>query len=426
MISPAARKEIFMSKTRLMLDNRINLQAAINKNYSLEECAILLKKSRSTIYREIVNNSYYKQCRHTCSHCSRSCSSLKTFIKGECPDFHAYKCDRWKKFPYTCNGCEHSQYCTHLKRYYDCIEAEETSKRNRIEPRVYSKISNLDMFAMDEELIHGIRDNGQSLHHLYVSSKLLQLTCCERTIRRYIYKGYMTVKAHELPRYVRYSHKYDYAKKKIVNVERMLGRTYSDFLNYVKENPDSKVWEYDSVVGKVEDKKAILTITFPDTRFQFGFLITKESSRSVNAKIRNLQSKLGDLFGQIFEVNLSDNGAEFAKFHELETDEYGVVVSKVFFTNPYKATDKPHCERNHEFLRYLIPKGVSLDFLTQEKVNLMFSHINSYVRASNKNKTPYELTLDLFGEEFMNAIGIKHIAAKDVCLKPSLIRTTKK
>ena len=81
---------------------------------------------------------------------------------------------------------------------------------------------------------------------------------------------------------------------------------------------------------------------------------------------------------------------------------------------------------NNIYVIYLIPKGVSLDFLTQEKVNLMFSHINSYVRASNKNKTPYELTLDLFGQEFMEAIGIKRIPAKDVCLKPSLIRTKKK
>ena len=426
MVSPAARKEKIMSKTRLKLDDRINLQAAINKNYSLEECSVLLKKSRSTIYREIVNNSYYKQCRHSCSHCANSCSTKKLFVNGECRDFRAYKCERWRKFPYTCNGCEHCQFCTNLKRYYDCIEAEETSKRNRIQPRVYSNISNEDMLAIDEELIHGIRDNGQSLHHLYVSSKLLQLTCCERTIRRYIYKGYMTVKAHELPRYVRYSHNYDYTKKKIVNVERMLGRTYSDFLNYVKDKPWMKVWEYDSVVGKIDDKKAILTITFPETRFQFGLLITKESARSVNAKIRNLQAKLQNLYNQIFEVNLSDNGVEFARFHELEVDEYGEFIAKVFFTNPYKATDKPHCERNHEFIRYIIPKGISLDFLTQEKVNLMFSHINSYVRASNKNKTPYELTVELFGEEFMNTIGIKRIPAKDVCLKPSLVRTTKK
>lgn len=183
---------------------------------------------------------------------------------------------------------------------------------------------------------------------------------------------------------------------------------------------------YDSVIGKIDDKKAILTITFPKTRFQFGLLITKDSTRSVNAKIRNLQSKLGDLYKRIFEINLSDNGVEFARFHELEVDEYGEVLSKVFFTNPYKATDKPHCERNHEFIRYLIPKGITLDFLNQEKVNLMFSHINSYVRASNKNKTPYELTVELFGKEFMNAIGIKQIRSKDVCLKPSLVRTKKK
>lgn len=45
-----------------------------------------------------------------------------------------------------------------------------------------------------------------------------------------------------------------------------------------------------------------------------------------------------------------------------------VVVSKIFFINHYKATAKPHCERKHEFIRYLIPKVVSLDFLIIEKV----------------------------------------------------------
>lgn len=425
MKSPAAGKEIFMLKTRLMLDNRINLQAAINKNYTLDECAILLKKSRSTIYREIINNSYYKPCRHSCSNCSRRCRYIKPYIDSECPDFQAYHCEKWKHFPYTCNGCENSLFCKHLKRYYDCVDADQNSIRNRKEPRYYKAISSEDMNSINEALLEGIRQNGQSLHHLYESNPFLKNICSERTIRRYIYKGYLSVKAHELPRYVRYSHKYETTKKKIINVERMLGRTYSDFLNYVKENPKSNVWEYDSVIGKIDDKKAILTITFPETRFQFGLLISKDSSKSVTAKIRNLQSKLGDLYSKVFEVCLSDNGSEFAKFHELEFDECGVLVSKVFFTNPYKATDKSHCERNHEFIRYLIPKGHSLDFLTQEKVNLMFSHINSYVRASNKNKTPYELTAKKFGEEFMDAIGIKRIRRKDVCLKPSLIRTKK-
>lgn len=411
-----------MLKERLLLDNRINLQAAINKNYTLEQCAALLHKSRSTIYRELINNSYYMPCRQVCYHCSNHCPTKPTFINGECPKFHAYRCDRWNKFPYTCNGCENSFICKHLKRYYDCIEADELSKRKRKEPRVYKGIDPRDLMFIDEILVHGIRENGQSLHHLYESNQDLKDVCSERTLRRYIYKGYMSVKAHELPRYVRYSHKYDHTKKKIINVERMLGRTYSDYLDYVKDRPYLNVWQYDSVEGKVDDKKAILTIMLPDTRFQFGYLISKQSSISVSAKIRSLQRKLGNKYPLIFEVNLSDNGPEFAKFHELENDEYGLPMVKMFFTKPYRSTDKASCERNHEFIRYIIPKGKSLDFLTQEKVSLMFSHINSYVRLSNQNKTPYELTLEKFGEEFMQIIGIKAIRSKDVCLKPNLVR----
>lgn len=78
-------------------------------------------------------------------------------------------------------------------------------------------------------------------------------------------------------------------------------------------------------------------------------------------------------------------------------------------------------ERNHEFIRYVIPKGKSLDSLTQEKVALLFSHINSYARGSNKDKTPYDLMAGRFGAESMKAIGIARIPPNEVCLRPSLL-----
>ena len=84
----------------------------------------------------------------------------------------------------------------------------------------------------------------------------------------------------------------------------------------------------------------------------------------------------------------------------------------MFFTNPYRSTDKASCERNHEFIRYVIPKGKSLDFLTQEKVELLFSHINSYVRESNKNKTPYDLMVERFGIEFMGLLVLSEFHPK--------------
>ena len=414
-----------MKKKRLEQDDRINLQAGMAKGRTLAQIARALGKSRSTVYREIISNCTYRDCRHTCAHCARKCGAAQRagkFALGQCGDFAAGECPRWRKFPYACNGCPEAKGCAGLKRYYDCAEAEESSRRSRREPRTFKGIGGEDLGKIDAIVSAGV-DNGQSIHHIYASSEALQAICCERTVRRYLYRGYLSVKAHQLPRYVRFQHKYDYAeKRRIVNVERMLGRTFGDYGKYVAGNPDANVWQYDSVEGKVTDKKAILTITYPEFRFQFGFLITKQSASSVLKKIRGLQKLLGERFWEIFQVNLSDNGVEFGRFHEIEDPGDGSSRCRVFFTNPYKATDKAGCERNHELVRYVIPKGVSMDFMTQEKVNLLFSHINSYVRESNQNKTPYDLMVGRFGAEFMEIIGIKRVKASDVCLKPSLLK----
>ena len=44
--------------------------------------------------------------------------------------------------------------------------------------------------------------------------------------------------------------------------------------------------------------------------------------------------------------------------------------------------------RLHELVRYFLPKGHSLDSLTQDQVNEVYSNINSYVRMSKGDRTP--------------------------------------
>ena len=91
---------------------------------------------------------------------------------------------------------------------------------------------------MDSIVSEGVL-KGQSLHHIFESDASLRAICCERTVRRYVCAGYLSVKAHQLPRYVRFSHKYDYSEKKPVNVARMLGRTYSDYRRFVESHPEA-------------------------------------------------------------------------------------------------------------------------------------------------------------------------------------------
>ena len=84
-------------------------------------------------------------------------------------------------------------------------------------------------------------------------------------------------------------------------------------------------------------------------------------------------------------------------------------------------------ERNHEFIRLVLPKGTayteptSFDGLTQDMASLMMSHVNSYVRDGLGDRTPYDLFAAEFGEDVAALFGIVRVAANDVTLKPSLL-----
>ena len=413
-------------KTRITIDDRINLQAAIAKGISLQSVCKVLKKDRTTVYRELTRYYYVKVGTQSCSHCVKNEKCRKEGYvtrkrHAKCLEFEATRCDKVKRYPYVCNGCNLNQFCKNDKRYYDCTKAEAMSLKNRVSTRKRKLLSKEDISIINSIVSPLIKDNGQSIHHVFVSHPLLAKICSERTIRRLIYDRYLDVKAHDLPRYVRFEHKPQYAyvrENKVANIERMYQRTYTDFVKFTKRNPDLSIVQYDSVIGMVDDYQAILTITFPKERFQFGRLIKKSSPDSVQSTMNWLFRLIGyEKAKEIFKVNLADNGIEFSHFHKLE--QYDV---RVYFTNPYRSTDKAACERNHEFIRYIIPKGKSLNDLTQEDVNLMFSHINSYIRESNQNKTPYALIVERFGPEFVELIGIKYIESKDVILKPKLLK----
>ena len=87
---------------------------------------------------------------------------------------------------------------------------------------------------------------------------------------------------------------------------------------------------------------------------------------------------------------------------------------------------KPHAERNHEFIRLIRPKGASFDDLTQEKVGLMMSHINSYVRPSLGGRSPFEVFAFLHGqdtlERLLPLVCQSQIPPEQIVLKPSLLK----
>lgn len=102
-----------------------------------------------------------------------------------------------------------------------------------------------------------------------------------------------------------------------------------------------------------------------------------------------------------------------------ETQE---IVSHIFYCDPGASWQKGAIEKNHEYIRYVLPKGSSFDELTQEKANLLMSNINSTSRDTLNGKTPYDATLLIVDEEIIEKLGVIRIEADEVNLSPNLLK----
>ena len=137
----------------------------------------------------------------------------------------------------------------------------------------------------------------------------------------------------------------------------------------------------------------------------------------------DLEERLGkEIFRELFPVVLTDNGSEFADPDLFEYSPDGARRMKLFYCDPRHSEQKGEIEKNHEYIRYVLPSGSSFDDLTQEKVDLMMSHINNTARPSLQGKTPIELALQHFGSDTVGKLGLQIIKADDVCLKPKLLK----
>lgn len=379
---------------KLDSSERMLIQACLAKKMSLGDIARRMGRNKSTISREISNHLI--------------------IVEG----YNEKPCIHTNKY-FVCNICPMKGTCSHTKRYYNFEKAEYETTKLRKSARSKTQLNKDKINLINNLITEEIRELKQSLHHAYIANPILTKICSERTIRRLIYRGELKIKAHELRKYVVYKHDYEKGKNfYLKDVRVIIGRQFNDYLKYVNKHKRMNIVQYDSVIGKITDEVALLTITFPKYEFQFGILIKKGDPNNVKTKIKYLFKRLGSEFvKEIFPINLSDNGIEFSYFNEIETNDLGERLCRTFYTNPYKATDKPHCERYHELIRYFIPKGKSLNFLTQDKVDWMFSQINSYVRAAKGNQTPYDLVKRKFGSEFLKAINIQRVDKRKVSLR---------
>lgn len=431
----------------LTLDDRLDIQRGLKNGLSFVEIGASIGKDPSTVSKEVrvhltekatgTRSRPFNPCkgRKICERRYTACETclLKSSLfdsragycpicgqcNEHCPDFIEEKCPTINKPPYVCNGCKSLRSCTLRKKLYDAKEAQKAYESTLRESRQGVDLTPDELRRLDD-LISPLVRKGQSIHQI-CANNADEIMLDERSIYNYIEAGILSVGNMDLPRQVRYRKR---KKKKAVRVDKKchVGRTYEDFEAFVRANPDKAVVEMDSVEGKRDSTKVLLTLFFRNSSFMLALLREANTARSVTEIFDWLDDVLGrKLFMEMFPVILTDRGSEFTDPAAIEFDKDGNRRTYVFYCDPQMSCQKGSIEVTHELIRRVLPKGTSFKTLTQEKVDLMMSHINSYTRKKLNDRSAYQLFSFFYGEDVLYELNIKSIAPNEITLKPELL-----
>ena len=394
----------------LSYEDRKNIEDGLNENKSINQISKEINRSHSSILREIDRNKKYSE------------PSAWNNYKINHPDLDL-SCERLKHSPYVCNGCKSRSGCRKVRWTYYAREADNSYKEVKSEARKGINLTPEEVYKINSILTPLIK-KGQTINHLYINHPDI-LDFSKPSFYNYVNNGVFEFSPLDFPRIVKYKKRKN-SKNRRTRKEReiLINRKYDDFQKFISNHPDFNIVEMDTVEGLKEETDCFLTLLWRKSKFMLIFKLESQTSEEVTRIFNILQTLIPyDDYKRLFEVILTDNGHEFFDVLNIECmHSTGEQVTKLFFCDPHMSCQKGMIEKNHEFIRYILPKGSSFKNITQEDCDLFMNNINSLCRDSLNGKSPYEAMLFLCDEYVLKSLNCYYIKPDEVILNDSLLK----
>ena len=394
----------------LSYEDRKNIEDGLNENKSINQISKEINRSHSSILREIDRNKKYSE------------PSAWNNYKINHPDLDL-SCERLKHSPYVCNGCKSRSGCRKVRWTYYAREADNSYKEVKSEARKGINLTPEEVYKINSVLTPLIK-KGQTINHLYINHPDI-LDFSKPSFYNYVNNGVFEFSPLDFPRIVKYKKRKN-SKNRRTRKEReiLINRKYDDFQKFISNHPDFNIVEMDTVEGLKDENDCFLTLLWRKSKFMLIFKLESQTSEEVTRIFNILQTLIPyDDYKRLFEVILTDNGHEFFDVLNIECmHSTGEQVTKLFFCDPHMSCQKGMIEKNHEFIRYILPKGSSFKNITQEDCDLFMNNINSLCRDSLNGKSPYEAMLFLCDEYVLKSLNCYYIKPDEVILNDSLLK----
>lgn len=414
----------------LTVQERIIIEKGIENGSTKAAIALTIGKDKSTVgkeikkHREPVHKSSYK------INCANMKNCSHNHVCDNCADFKPFTCNRRNRSPGACSGCSKYTHCRYDKYRYKADFSHKKYREDLVDSRTGINMSYEECKAMADIIVPLIKA-GHSPYHIVTNHPELNIS--EKTLYNYIENGIFR-EFGLLDIDLRIKTKRKIAKKasnkykKREDKKYLNGRTYDDFINYTAENKNLSVVEMDTVYNNGSTGPFMQTFKFLDYSFMFIVYQEEKTAKSMVEGVDLLEKILGkDLFSEEVAIIKTDRGSEFCDAEGFEKEENESRRTRIFYCDPMASGQKGSLENNHKEIRYICPKENDLNDLglnSQEKANLIVSHINSQSKEHLKGKSPLEVM------EFMNPalyqkfkdFGIERINKDNIVLKPYLLK----
>ena len=392
----------------LSLSDRIDIEKYLNYGFNYSQIGRILNKSDRTIAYEVKKHK-------------------QRIKKNNFNNTKYFPCDKLNHTPFVCNGCDSKISCRKTRYEYFAKQADNEYNNLLSSSRVGIDMNCDEFINLNKILTEEVGNKGHSFS-MVINNHKSDISKCKRTLYNYVEKGYIDINNIDLPRKVRYKKRTKKQEVNIRNTKIREGRTYKDFLKYkedffVKNGFDANIVQMDTVIGPYKSNEScILTLLFTASNFLMVFKLENKTTESVNKMFDYLKDTLGlELFSKLFQIILTDNGAEF---FDPDYIEYNGLYekSRVFYCDPRQSQQKGKIEVAHEYIRRYIPKGTSFNPYSQEQLTLMCNHINSVPRDKFKGLSAFKVQQVIVPDKFFKKLNYKEIYKLDVNLKSNLLK----
>ena len=286
-----------MSKhAHLTLLERNIIYTGIRNNHKIIEIAVSINKDASTVSKEIKLHRYMS---YLCS-LKMQCANYKTCkynreCFSNCPDYVEFKCKRRDRSPGACDGCSNINSCRFTKYKYDPLKAYESYRDNLVSSREGVNLTQEEAKAIAEIVVPLIK-NGHSPYQIVNDHPEINIS--EKTLYNYIenniFKEYGITNldlrrqvSRKIPK--KLSNKYKQRQDRRYSI----GRKYTDFLNYMEENPNANVVQMDTVYNDITKGPFVQTFKFLKCGFMIGFYHEKKDSKEMVDGVNLLEEIIG-------------------------------------------------------------------------------------------------------------------------------------